>query len=551
MTEVAAGLIEQGREAIRRGDGATARDAFTAAAEHGETGEVLEGLAKASYLELDYARSIELWERAYAAYRDEANGVAAARTARMLTYMYASVVGDAAVMQGWHARAQTLLATSPETSERGWIALSAGMFEQDRTAKEQRYRDALEIAERFGDTDLQFSTLAYLGASLVHGDRIEEGMLLLDEACAAVAGQDVEDFCVLEEIFCQLFSACEYAHDVGRADQWIRIGDEIAARRNLPAVSAFCRTHYGGVLTAAGRWDEADLALSEAVRLWALGHSGLKAGALIRLADLRARQGRFEEAELLLDGYELWPEAARTLATVRLARGELARAADVLGRALDEVGNESTSAAPLLSLLVEVELARGDVAAATASCERLDAIASQHKSPFVRATAALARGQLCVAAGSGDPRVCLRDALAGFARAQMPMELARARLELASALTSDDPEVALAEAKEALDAFQRLQAARHADSAAALLRKLGGPARTGPKGQDARALTKREAEVLELIGVGLSNPEIGDRLYISRKTVEHHVGRILAKLGLRGRAEAAAYAARSAKPGSR
>ena len=71
-------------------------------------------------------------------------------------------------------------------------------------------------------------------------------------------GGEVEDFLVLEEIFCQLFSACEHAHDVTRADQWIRVGDAIAARRNLPAVSAFCRTHYGGVLTAAGRWPEAD-----------------------------------------------------------------------------------------------------------------------------------------------------------------------------------------------------------------------------------------------------------------------------------------------------
>jgi DNA-binding NarL/FixJ family response regulator len=102
------------------------------------------------------------------------------------------------------------------------------------------------------------------------------------------------------------------------------------------------------------------------------------------------------------------------------------------------------------------------------------------------------------------------------------MELARTRLEMARALSERSPEVAIAQAKAALVDFERLEAARHADAAGALLRLLGAPVRTGPKGIG--ALTKREAEILQLIGAGLSNPEIGDRLYITRKTVETHVG---------------------------
>jgi len=231
------------------------------------------------------------------------------------------------------------------------------------------------------------------------------------------------------------------------------------------------------------------------------------------------------------------------MAAVHLARGQTALAADLLERALAQNEPDSTAAAAYLSLMVDVFLAAGQLDRAEAAAAQLTTCAARHRSHYLTAAAALARGRVQFASGTGDPQACLRDALAGFARAQTPMELAHSRLALAHAMQAERPEVALVEARAALDAFERLQAARQADAAAAVLRSLGVKPATPARGGG--VLTKREADVLELIGQGLSNPEISERLFISRKTVEHHVGNILAKLGLRRRAEVAAYAART------
>ena len=67
-------------------------------------------------------------------------------------------------------------------------------------------------------------------------------------------------------------------------------------------------------------------------------------------------------------------------------------------------------------------------------------------------------------------------------------------------------------------------------------------ARSGAKGVG--QLTDREQQVLRLLSAGLSNPEIAQRLHVSRKTAAHHVSHILTKLNLRNRAEVVAYAMR-------
>lgn len=491
------------------------------------TPEALDALAETRYREGDYAAAIDLRERAYAGFRARGDTrYPAVLAAYHLAFDYAAVHGNFAAASGWLERGKRLASVSGDCAERGWVELACVLATEDRDEKDRHIAAALGIARRFGDLSLEFDALAYAGVALVERGHVDEGMRRLDEAAAAARGGEVPKFVAAGEIYCKMLLACEMVLDVRRAEQWTDAA-------NAPDwASAICRMYYGGILTAAGRWAEADQELETSARLYAVSYRALCSGAVVRLADLRVRQGRLEQAEQLLAGYEHDSYAVRPLARMHVARGSVELAATLLRRHVSQHGDGMTQA-PVLALLAEVEASAGRFSSALEICERLVT-----PTPALRAVASFARG--FVAARSGDDALGhLEAALAGFGAAGLPFEEARTRLELARLAA---PEIAVVEAKAALTAFSRLGAGREADEAAALLRSLGARGRTGPK--DVGVLSKREQEVLALLGLGLSNPEIAARLFISRKTASHHVSNVLAKLGLRNRAEAAAFAVR-------
>ena len=429
-----------------------------------------------------------------------------------------------------------------EGPEHGWALILQAFAEPDPDAREVLLRDAIAIGRRLSDPDVEFEALVCLGGVFLVTGRVEERLVLIDEALAAVCAGELTEIATVDSIFCLFFWACELVNDVPRADQWMRRAAELMQHHHV--AGAFCRAHYGGILTAAGRWDEAEAQLVESTRLFDGGMP--RAAALIRLADLRVRQGRLEEAAQLLDGLDAHPDAVRTLAALHLARGAPALARDLLERctagsddAVPRVG-ETSMIGPLLALLVDAHLAEGDIDGADRAAQRLGRLAEAQRGPYLTAAAALARGRVCVARGQGDARGCLHAALAGFAQANCRWSWHHAAGAGAGAGARTAGRGRRGEGS--VGGVRASRAARHADVAGALLRSLGAPVRTGPKGVG--ALTKREGEVLELVGAGLSNVEIGERLFITRKTVEHHVGNLLAKLGLRNRAQAAAYATR-------
>jgi DNA-binding CsgD family transcriptional regulator len=217
-------------------------------------------------------------------------------------------------------------------------------------------------------------------------------------------------------------------------------------------------------------------------------------------------------------------------------------AADLARLCLERTAPSDPDCLPVLALLVEVQLARGELGAAEETLEQLAVLAVDRQDDRTRAVAKLMAGTVRAARGDHQARADFQAALELFSGLGLALEAAQARVALAQALASPAPAAAIEEARHALGTFERLGATRDADAAAAVLRQLGAPARAFPKGHG--ALTKRETEVLSLLAEGCSNSEIAQRLYISRRTAEHHVARILAKLGLRNRAEVAVHAVR-------
>lgn len=534
-------LIEEGRAALAACEWARARTCFEQAARVEETAEVVDGLGQALYWQGDYPQALALRQRAYALYHRSGDRRSAAFVATQLAGLHGLIYGNGAAVSGWIAHAQRMLEGCGDCPERGWLELFLGCVTDDPTERERRARDAMEVGRRCGQPALEFDALGYVGKALVERGMVERGMRLIDEAVAATTSGVVTDPWAAGEIYCTLFDACEMTVDVRRAEGWLSAVDNYVERTGELPISGICRMHYGGLLTAAGRWADAERELLTAIRIYEGTYRGTLFFPVVRLADLRVRQGRLEEAQQLLTGYEELAEAVQPRARLHLARGEVELAETVIERHLTRRGRGILSAL-VLALLVEAKLAGGKVQEAREVARELSELSAPSRQAPVRGLAALSQARVAVTAGEEIAVELFERALAAFAEAELPCELARTRLELATTLKAAKPEVARAEARAALACFEELQAARDADAAANLLRQLGDHGRSWPRGLG--SLTARETEVLRLLAEGLPNNEIAERLYISPRTAEHHVSNILSKLGLTNRAEAAAYAVR-------
>jgi DNA-binding CsgD family transcriptional regulator/tetratricopeptide (TPR) repeat protein len=535
--------IARGEDALAAGDWESARDAFQLALAD-DSAEAHDGLGRALWWLGDVDGAIDHREGAYARFRKRGDAATAGRLALWLAREYLEAVGNEPASSGWIARATGILRDVPEAPESGWLELTLAGREADATEMRRRAEAVLGRARRLRDPNLEASALALVGRGRIRSGDIDGGMAALDEAMAVATAGELTDPLVFGDVCCSVTLAYEEAGELDRLMRWGEVMETYLARHRHGRLLSFCGTCTAELLTARGDLAEAENCLVFSIRaLEGTGHRSRCIEPVAKLAELRILQGRIEEAERLLQGHEDLPESVLGSVAIHRVRGEHAVARALLLRRLNDVG-DSLAAVPLLSVLVEVQLEAGDAAAAASSTERLGAIAAGSEQPRLRALADLAAGRVAAATGDAAAADLVARALAAFTQLEMPLIAARAHLDLARLHRSGEEDVALREARLALETFERVGAQREADEAAALVRELGGPARTGPK--NVGLLTAREREVLSLLGEGLSNPEIAARLYISTKTAGNHVSNILAKLHLRNRQEAAAFAVRTA-----
>jgi LuxR family transcriptional regulator, maltose regulon positive regulatory protein len=538
-------------EALLRGAWADARIAFEAALRVRESPEALEGLGTAAW-GLDLADLVfDSRERAYRLYLAQGDRCAAARVAVWLAWDSWAFRGENAVANGWLQRARRLLEDQPPCAERAWLEVREGslcLFEEgDPERALSLAHEGIRVAQAAGSTDLEMLGRAVVGLALVASGSVREGMRSLDESAAAIIAGEMSDRIVIGLCGCYLIAACERVRDYGRAVQWCHRLKEFSAKWGLRPLFAVCRAQYASICLWRGTWLEAEQELCAASEELAASRPAMKGDAVVRLAELRRRQGRLAEAAALVE--QVPPHGAGLLVRARLAldcgdpRGALELAEQYL-RHLPTANR--TDRASGLEIAIQARTNLRDWPGVSGALDELTGIGAVIQTLSLRADVSFASGYVAMGRGNADAaRLFFEDACDLYSQCGAPFETGRAQIELARALG------ALGRVDAALDVLRRgksLLSGLSAGQEVARAEKLIADLRTRRTEAAAKPakneLTRREIEVLRLVAEGLSNDSIAERLFVSDHTIHRHLANILTKLEVSTRAAAVAQAAR-------
>ena len=373
---------------------------------------------------------------------------------------------------------------------------------------------AIKLAEKFGATETLVHALNNVGTAelLAHN---EQGRIKLEESLRLALVNDFQEHAA--RAFTNLASSTVRFRDYRLAMRYLNNGIAYTTEHDIDAFKLYMTAWRARAHFEQGDWDSAADDAALALRHYRVSDI-TKISALAVLGHLRVRRGD--------------PDAARVLTEAR----DMAMQTRELQRI-----------APVASPRAESAWLKGDLEQLMGEARFVLELAEGRDDPWLqgefafwmwRAGGAPATRERIAAPYAFQISGDWRAAAEAWREIGCPYEEAMA--------LADGDESAL---RAALEILERLGAGPAAEKLRQSLRATG--VRGIPRGPrpstkvNPAGLTNRQIEVLALLADGLSNAEIADRLFISPKTVNHHVSAILAKLDARTRAEAVSVALHS------
>ena len=373
---------------------------------------------------------------------------------------------------------------------------------------------AIELAERLGAQEVLIARAQQRRHGRGEGRRTGR-LQKLERSLALALEADLEEHVVRAYTNLSSTAMSERRYEARRST-WSE-GIAYATERDLDSWRLYMLGTLAVGALEQGRWDEAAEVAAEVVRS-ASAAAIHRAPALVVLGVVRARRG----------DPEIWPVLDEALALVepigelqRLAPVAAARAEAALLEGRPEVVGRETEAAYGLAL----DRGSGCESGELAWLRRQAGIDEPVPEGIAEPWALMFAGEWSRAAEAWAELGCPYEAALALGESEDDGDLRRALAEL-----------------------QRLGAGPAAAQVSRRLRERGARGvRRGPRPSTRKnpaGLTDRELEVVALLSEGMTNAEIAGRLFLSEKTVGHHVSAILRKLGARTRGEASAEAAR-------
>lgn len=466
--------------------------------------ELYERHAYECYLVSQIATAIESAKRALQLWRELGNERAQGRTLRFLSRQH-WFLGDqrsaeryASEAIAMHERFAPDRDLAMAYSNRAQLAMLAG-----RTDEAVHYGNrAIELARSLADVLVEAHALNNVGSALL-GVEDEQGQVLLERSLELSLQHDLHEHAA--RAYVNLAKMPISIRRVELGERYLHEGLAYSEERDLDSWSLYMLTYRARLELERGEWDNA--ARTAASLIDSAGSSAtIRIPALVALAQVRMRRGEAGVDELL-------DEALR----YAMPTGELQR----IGRVAAARAEYAWLCRDNERLVREADVGLAVATGPSARWMQGELLFWKSRATDVQAPADLPL--VYAAALRGD----WQTAASEFARLRLPFE--RAVMLLSGDAQALEEAATLIEALDVPPLRQRLAELRATGSRRA--------SRMNPHG-----LTNRELEILRWLGSGHTNAELARKLFVSAKTIDHHVSSILGKLQVRSRAQAVTVA---------